>query len=71
MKWHDETPDDFIFAVKGPRFATNRRVLAEAGELIERFFKTGVTEPQGQARADQLAVRDHPSGSIPTTSPRS
>ena len=44
MKWHDETPDDFMFAVKGPRFATNRRVLAEAGESIERFFKTGVTE---------------------------
>ena len=44
MKWHDETPEDFIFSVKGPRFATNRRVLAEAGESIERFFKTGVTE---------------------------
>jgi uncharacterized protein YecE (DUF72 family) len=44
MKWHDETPDDFIFSVKGPRFATNRRVLGEAGESIERFFKTGVTE---------------------------
>ena len=44
MKWRDETPDDFVFSVKGPRFATNRRVLAEAGESIERFFKTGVTE---------------------------
>ena len=44
MKWRDETPDDFIFSVKGPRFATNRRILAEAGESIERFFKTGVTE---------------------------
>jgi len=42
-KWHDETPDDFVFAVKGPRFATNRRILAEAGESIERFFKSGVT----------------------------
>jgi uncharacterized protein YecE (DUF72 family) len=41
-KWHDETPDDFVFAVKGPRFATNRRVLAEAGESIERFFASGV-----------------------------
>jgi len=41
-KWHDETPDDFIFAVKGPRFATNRRVLAEAGSSIERFFGSGV-----------------------------
>lgn len=42
-KWRDETPDDFIFAVKGPRFATNRRVLAEAGQSIERFFESGVT----------------------------
>jgi len=44
IKWRDETPDDFVFAVKGPRFATNRRVLAEAGQSIEYFFKTGVTE---------------------------
>jgi uncharacterized protein YecE (DUF72 family) len=41
-KWHDETPDDFIFALKGSRFTTNRRVLAEAGSSIERFFSTGV-----------------------------
>jgi uncharacterized protein YecE (DUF72 family) len=43
-KWHDETPDDFVFALKGPRFATNRRVLAEAGASIERFLTGGVTE---------------------------
>ena len=42
-RWHDETPDDFKFSLKGPRFATNRRVLAEAGESIERFFASGVT----------------------------
>lgn len=36
-KWRTETPPDFIFAVKGPRFVTNRRVLAEAGESIKRF----------------------------------
>ncbi|HEY4043195.1 MAG TPA: DUF72 domain-containing protein [Rhodopila sp.] len=42
IKWHDETPEDFVFAVKGPRFTTNRRVLAEAGESIERFFSSGV-----------------------------
>jgi uncharacterized protein YecE (DUF72 family) len=41
-KWREETPDDFVFAVKGPRFATNRRVLAEAGESIHRFFASGV-----------------------------
>jgi uncharacterized protein YecE (DUF72 family) len=42
MRWHDETPDDFVFALKGPRFATNRRVLAEAGPSIEKFFQSGV-----------------------------
>ncbi|MGE4245818.1 MAG: DUF72 domain-containing protein [Parvibaculaceae bacterium] len=43
-RWHEETPEDFVFALKGPRFATNRRVLAEAGSSIERFFESGVTE---------------------------
>jgi uncharacterized protein YecE (DUF72 family) len=43
-KWREGTPDGFVFAVKGPRFATNRRVLGEAGESIERFFASGVTE---------------------------
>jgi uncharacterized protein YecE (DUF72 family) len=43
-KWHDETPEGFVFTLKGPRFATNRRVLAEAGDSISRFFDSGVTE---------------------------
>lgn len=43
-KWHDETPDGFVFALKGPRFATNRRVLAEAGESVERFLTSGIVE---------------------------
>ncbi|MBB5752746.1 DUF72 domain-containing protein [Prosthecomicrobium pneumaticum] len=43
-KWREETPDGFVFTVKGPRFATNRRVLAEAGESIGRFVGGGVTE---------------------------
>jgi len=47
-KWRDATPDDFIFSVKGPRFATNRRALAEAAPSIERFFKSGVTELGGK-----------------------
>jgi uncharacterized protein YecE (DUF72 family) len=41
-RWHDETPDGFVFALKGPRFATNRRVLAEAGPSIEHFIASGV-----------------------------
>lgn len=43
-KWRDETPDDFVFAVKASRFATNRRVLAESGESIERFIDSGIAE---------------------------
>lgn len=43
-KWRDETPDDFMFSLKASRFATNRRVLADAGESIERFVNQGIAE---------------------------
>jgi uncharacterized protein YecE (DUF72 family) len=43
-KWASEVPPGFVFAIKGSRFVTNRRVLKEAGESIERFLNTGVTE---------------------------
>jgi uncharacterized protein YecE (DUF72 family) len=43
-RWHDETPAGFVFSLKGPRFTTNRRVLAEAGPSIERFLGSGVME---------------------------
>lgn len=42
--WAKTAPDGFMFTVKGPRYATNRRVLAEAGDSIERFIDSGVTE---------------------------
>jgi uncharacterized protein YecE (DUF72 family) len=47
-RWHDETPDDFVFSVKGPRYATHRRVLAESASSIERFFDSGVLELGGK-----------------------
>lgn len=43
MKWRDETPDDFVFAVKASRFCTNRKVLSEGNESIERFLDQGLT----------------------------
>lgn len=43
-KWHDETPDDFVFSLKASRYATNRRVLADAGESITRFVESGISE---------------------------
>lgn len=42
--WRDETPDDFIFAVKASRYCTNRKRLADAGPSIERFFSQGMAE---------------------------
>ncbi|WP_064574801.1 DUF72 domain-containing protein [Cupriavidus gilardii] len=44
IKWKEQTPDDFVFSVKASRFATNRRVLAEGGESVERFLDSGITE---------------------------
>ncbi|GAC1669512.1 MAG: DUF72 domain-containing protein [Steroidobacteraceae bacterium] len=43
-KWHAQTPDDFVFSVKAPRFAMNRKLLAGAGESITRFLASGITE---------------------------
>src|SRR5258706_4524013 len=47
-KWHDETPEDFVFAVKGSRFCTNRRILASAGESVARFVGQGLSELAGK-----------------------
>ena len=43
-KWAATVPDGFVFSVKGPRFATNRSVLGEAGDSIKRFLNSGVLE---------------------------
>ena len=43
-RWHDATPEGFVFSVKGPRFATHRSDLATAGPSIDRFFGSGVLE---------------------------
>lgn len=42
VKWANESPEGFVFSLKGNRFVTNRRVLAEAGESVERFLGSGV-----------------------------
>lgn len=42
--WREQTPDGFVFAVKGSSYVTNRKVLAEAGPSLERFFAQGLDE---------------------------
>lgn len=43
-KWRDGSPDGFVFALKGSRFCTNRKNLAEAAEGIANFLDQGLTE---------------------------
>lgn len=43
-KWAADAPDGFVFAVKGNRFVTNRKVLGEAGDSLRRFWETGIHE---------------------------
>lgn len=43
-KWASEVPDDFVFSLKGPRYAVNRSVLKESGDSIKRFLDSGLTE---------------------------
>ena len=42
--WAKAVPERFRFTVKGSRFCTNRRVLAEAGESVEKFVRQGIVE---------------------------
>jgi uncharacterized protein YecE (DUF72 family) len=44
QRWFEETPEDFVLSLKATRYATNRKVLAEAGESITRFVESGISE---------------------------
>ena len=43
QEWYDQTPDDFVFSIKASSYATNRKVLADAGPSIKRFTESGIT----------------------------
>lgn len=39
--WYDETPEDFIFSVKGPRYITHILRLKGAEQALANFFASG------------------------------
>jgi uncharacterized protein YecE (DUF72 family) len=41
-QWRDETPDDFVFAVKGSRYLTHMLKLTNAETPLANFFAQGV-----------------------------
>lgn len=43
-KWRQETPEGFMFSIKAIRYATQRRVLADGAESIQRFLHSGIAE---------------------------
>ena len=42
QRWHAETPDHFLFAVKGPRFITHMKKLRDCQVPLANFFASGV-----------------------------
>ena len=42
QRWHSETPDDFLFAVKGGRFITHMKKLRDIEVPLANFFASGV-----------------------------
>jgi uncharacterized protein YecE (DUF72 family) len=42
QRWYDETPDGFVFSVKGPRFVTHMKRLADVAAPMANFFASGV-----------------------------
>lgn len=43
-RWAKAVPEGFRFALKGSRFCSNRKVLGEAGEAVQRFCGQGLAE---------------------------
>ncbi|HEV7204536.1 MAG TPA: DUF72 domain-containing protein [Jatrophihabitans sp.] len=46
--WHDQTPDDFVFAVKGGRFITHMKKLRGAETALANFVASGVLALRGK-----------------------
>jgi uncharacterized protein YecE (DUF72 family) len=40
--WYDETPDDFLFSVKGPKYLTHMKKLSDIRQPLANFFASGV-----------------------------
>src|SRR5437588_12603309 len=49
-KWREETPDGFVFSVKGARFVTHRNDLATAKDSLDLLFARRALEPGAQER---------------------
>lgn len=42
QKWYEQTPEDFVFSVKGGRYITHMRKLKDVEQPLANFFASGV-----------------------------
>lgn len=47
-RWREQTPDDFVFAVKGGRYITHVRRLSDVAVPLANFFASGVLALRGK-----------------------
>lgn len=47
-RWAEDTPDGFVFSVKGPRYITHTRRLKDVEEAVANFYASGPLELGGK-----------------------
>ena len=71
VRWRDAVPDDFVFAVKGPRFITHIKRLGDIDAPLANFLASGVLAlgeklgPGALAAAAEPRVRRAPARRVP------
>jgi uncharacterized protein YecE (DUF72 family) len=48
QRWYEQTPDDFVFSVKGPRYVTHLLRLRNCRTALANFFASGVLTLAGK-----------------------
>ena len=69
--WRAETPDDFVFSVKGRRYVTHLKRLVDVETALANFFASGVLGARAQARTGAVAAAGEPALRRRTCSTRS
>ena len=65
-KWHDETPDGFVFSIKASRYCTNRKQLATAGGCGGPLRRPGPGQSCATGSARSTGSSWRRSSSMPT-----
>ena len=60
QRWYDETPDGFVFAVKGPRFVTHYEEAGRRGRAAGQLLRLRSTCARQQTRTGAVAAPADP-----------